>query len=70
MANTGQRTTASHASHQAVASCSGGLTRVINGSSICHQPNCAFNVDANMGHAFGMFMAHVGTLRTSCFGAS
>jgi hypothetical protein len=32
--------------------------------------NCAFNVDAYMGHAFGMFMAHVGTLRTSCFGAS
>jgi hypothetical protein len=34
------------------------------------QPNCTFNVDANMGHAFGIFMAHVGTLRTSCFGAS
>jgi hypothetical protein len=27
-------------------------------------------VDAYMGHAFGILMAHVGTLRTSCFGAS
>jgi hypothetical protein len=34
------------------------------------RPNCAFNVDAYMGHAFGMFMAHVGTLHTSCSGAS
>ena len=33
------------------------------------QPNWAFNADANMGHAFGIFMAHVGTLRTSCSGA-
>ena len=33
------------------------------------QPNCRFNADANMGHAFGIFMAHVGTLRTSCSGA-
>jgi hypothetical protein len=33
-------------------------------------PNCAFNVDAYMGHAFGILMAHVGTLRTSCSGAS
>jgi hypothetical protein len=33
-------------------------------------PNCAFNVDAYMGHAFGIVMAHVGTLRTSCSGAS
>jgi hypothetical protein len=43
--------------------------RLSNPSS-CHQPNCAFNMDAYMGHAFGMFMAHVGTLRTSCSGAS
>ena len=35
-----------------------------------HQPNWAFNVDANMGHAFGIFMAHIGTLRTTCSGAS
>ena len=33
------------------------------------QPNWWFNADANMGHAFGIFMAHVGTLRTSCSGA-
>jgi hypothetical protein len=33
------------------------------------QPNWGFNADANMGHAFGIFMAHVGTLRTSCSGA-
>jgi hypothetical protein len=26
-------------------------------------PNCAFNVDANSGHAFGIFMAAVGALR-------
>ena len=32
-------------------------------------PNWRFNADANMGHAFGIFMAHVGTLRTSCSGA-
>ena len=33
-------------------------------------PNWAFNVDANMGHAFGIVMAHVGTLRPSGSGAS
>ena len=33
------------------------------------QPNCRFNADANIGHAFGIFMAYVGTLRTSCSGA-
>ena len=33
------------------------------------QPNWGFNADANMGHAFGIFMAHVGALRTSCSGA-
>ena len=32
-------------------------------------PNWAFNADANIGHAFGIFMAYVGTLRTSCSGA-
>ena len=30
----------------------------------CHQPNWWFNADANMGHAFGIFMAFVGALRT------
>ena len=33
------------------------------------QPNWGFNADANMGHAFGIFMAYVGTLHTSCSGA-
>jgi hypothetical protein len=32
--------------------------------------NCAFNVDANSGHAFGIFMAAVGALRPSGSGAS
>ena len=27
------------------------------------QPNCKFNVDANSGHAFGILLAAVGTLR-------
>jgi hypothetical protein len=31
--------------------------------------NCRFNADANKGHAFGIFMAHVGTLRASRSGA-
>ena len=31
------------------------------------QPNCQVNADANTGHAFGIFMACVGALRT--FGA-
>ena len=34
-----------------------------------HAPNWGFNADANIGHAFGIFMAYVGTLRTSCSGA-
>jgi len=33
------------------------------------QPNWSFNADANTGHAFGILMACVGTLRTSCSGA-
>ena len=41
----------------------------LNRSAYAPQPNCGFNADANMGHAFGIFMAHVGTLRTSCSGA-
>jgi hypothetical protein len=40
-----------------------------NRSSICHQPNWSFNADANTGHAFGIFMACVGTLRASRCGA-
>ena len=50
-----------------------GTTAMVTGiSPIFHyapQPNWGFNADANMGHAFGIFMAHVGTLRTSCSGA-
>jgi hypothetical protein len=33
------------------------------------QPNCRFNADANIGHAFGIFMAYVGTLQPSASGA-
>ena len=32
-------------------------------------PNWAFNADANTGHAFGILMACVGTLRASRSGA-
>ncbi|RYD96599.1 MAG: hypothetical protein EOP50_06480 [Sphingobacteriales bacterium] len=32
-------------------------------------PNCRFNADANTGHAFGIFMASVGALRASRYGA-
>lgn len=34
------------------------------------RPNWAFNVDANMGHAFGIVTAHAGTLRPAGSGAS
>ena len=47
--------------------------RLVSGSSASFhyapQPNWGFNADANIGHAFGIFMAYVGTLRTSCSGA-
>lgn len=33
------------------------------------QPNCRFNTDANIGHAFGIFMAYVGALQPSASGA-
>ena len=32
-------------------------------------PNRSFNADANTGHAFGIFMACIGTLRASRYGA-
>ena len=32
-------------------------------------PNLSFSANANAGHAFGIFMACVGALRTSCSGA-
>ena len=37
--------------------------RVFPGRAKGQKPNCKFNVDANSGHAFGIFMAAVGTLR-------
>ncbi len=33
------------------------------------QPNCGFNADANINHAFGIFMAYVGALQPSASGA-
>ena len=46
------------------------LKRVyFNQSSTWGQPNWGFNADANIGHGFAIFMAYVGTLRTSCSGA-
>jgi hypothetical protein len=33
------------------------------------KPNMSFNADANTGHAFGILMACVGTLRASRSGA-
>jgi len=41
----------------------------LKGICICHQPNCRFNADANMGHRFAILMAHVGALRASRSGA-
>ena len=53
-----------------------GLTREVqhHGHAItepnCARPNRSFNVDANKGHAFGIFMALIGALRASRSGAS
>ncbi len=33
------------------------------------QPNCGFNADANISHAFGILMAYVGALQPSASGA-
>ena len=33
------------------------------------QPNCRFNADANISHAFGILMAYVGALQPSASGA-
>ena len=41
----------------------------INHRAYAPQPNCGFNADANIGHAFGIFMAYVGTLQPSASGA-
>ena len=37
--------------------------RVFQGRANGQKPNCKFNVDANSGHAFGILLAAVGTLR-------
>ena len=37
--------------------------RVFPGRANGQKPNCKFNVDANSGHAFGILLAAVGTLR-------
>ena len=44
--------------------------RVFPGLANGQKPNCKFNVDANSGHAFGILLAAVGTLRPSGSGAS
>ena len=33
------------------------------------QPNCRFNADANISHAFGILMAYVGALQPAASGA-
>ncbi len=38
-------------------------------SQIAQTPNRSFNADANTGHAFGILLACVGTLRASRSGA-
>ena len=43
---------------------------IVHHREFCYQPNCAFNVDANSGHAFGILLAAVGALRPSGSGAS
>ena len=45
------------------------LNAFIHRPSKASMPNWSFNADANTGHAFGILMACVGTLRTSCSGA-
>ncbi len=55
-----------HFSKPHICSGSGRPTRFYFG----HQPNWAFNVDANSGHAFGILLAAVGALRPSGSGAS
>ena len=50
-----------HRTHQAIASCAGSLSA--HPLTYFHQPNWPFNADANTGHAFGILMACVGTLR-------
>jgi len=46
------------------------ICRVFPGLANGQKPNCAFNVDANSGHACGILLAAVGALRPSGSGAS
>jgi hypothetical protein len=46
------------------------IRRVFPGRANGQKPNCKFNVDANTGHGFAIFMASVGALRPSGSGAS
>jgi hypothetical protein len=39
------------------------ICRVFQSRATGAKPNCAFNVDANSGHAFGILLAAVGALR-------
>ncbi len=42
---------------------------MLNALYFAPQPNGSFNSDANTGHAFGIFMACIGALRASRYGA-
>ena len=41
------------------------MAETLQASCKAQVPNCAFNADANSCHAFGIFMAAVGSLRPS-----
>ena len=41
----------------------------VNHRAFDPQPDCGFNADANISHAFGIFMAYVGALQPSASGA-
>jgi len=45
------------------------MSNFFNCRAYAPQPNCGFNADANIGHAFGIFMAYVGALQPSASGA-
>jgi|GEM_PF-3465363 len=42
---------------------------VLNARHYAPQPNWGFNADANISHAFGIFMAYVGALQPAASGA-
>jgi hypothetical protein len=60
--------TAQSISQNSVVFLSKHVRRLSNKTRI-QMPNWSFNADANTGHAFGILMACVGALRTSCSGA-